>query len=96
MNRDCTARDIKANGGGTKGSSSPNNQTPRASRKYRKHQCAFHRDAPNRYCSTWKNVKYEFIIDPKCKNGLWINQISQSNSILLEPEKSAKCKKNPF
>ena len=60
VKRDCTATDTKANGGGTKNSPNPNVRKPRAPPKYRKHLCAFHKDAPNRYCSTWScpSLKY--------------------------------------
>ena len=59
LKKDCTRKDSKVNGGG-KGSRSSSVRKPRDPPKHRKHHCAFHRDATDRYCVTWScpSIKY--------------------------------------
>ena len=59
LKKDCTAKDTRVNGGGTR-NSNQNNRKPRPPPKHRKHHCAYHKDTPNRYCSTWScpSLKY--------------------------------------
>ena len=50
--RDCPNKGKKggkANGGG----GSDKNRTPRAKPKNKKHHCAYHRDAPGKFCTSW-------------------------------------------
>ena len=59
LKRDCPGKKTKANGGGSN-SSSNSNRKPRSPPKHKRYHCAFHKDAPNRFCSTWScpSLKY--------------------------------------
>ena len=58
LRKDCTKKDGQATGGG-RNSGGPARK-PRSPPKHRKFHCAFHKDASDRYCSTWScpSVKY--------------------------------------
>ena len=63
MKRDCKQKDTKGNGGGNVGGngSGNGNKKPRSPPKFRKHHCAFHKDAANRFCSTWSCPSLKYI-----------------------------------
>ena len=58
MKRDCKQKDSKVTGGGQAGSNS--GRKPRNPPIHKKHHCAFHKGAPDRFCYTWScpSVKY--------------------------------------
>jgi len=57
--KDCPKKDHKSTGGG-KSPQTNGDRKPRSPPKYKKHHCAYHKDAPGRYCVTWScpSVKY--------------------------------------
>ena len=67
MKKNCSNKATNVNGGGAqsgKGKSNASSQQSKKERsppKFKKFHCAYHRDIPGRYCSTWSCPSLKYI-----------------------------------